>query len=429
MPLSALIGTRIRDTRARLGLRQADLAQAAGISASYLNLIEHNRRRISPELLARLAAALDILPEQLSGGESDGDLIDGLRALAAQAEVEGIERAEEFAARFPGWAGLMARQQARIGLLERTIETLSDRMTHDPHLSAALHEVLSAAASVRSTAAILSDTPDIADDWRLRFERNLAEDSSRLAQGAEALVGYLDGQAAQETGIAAPLEEVESWLSRHDWHLPELEAGGSPDAVIAAAPELASQAAQALAQDYLSIYRHDALRLPLSTLRAALAAEGPDPGRIAQRLDLSPTVVMRRLAVLPPGDEPTFGLVACDGSGTLIFRRPLPGFALPRFGAACPLWPLYQALSRPGQPIRTPVIMAGTGGRVFSTWAICQPAWPDGYDRPPVLRAYMLILPGEPGLDAQEIGTSCRICPRTPCSARREPPIIFEARS
>ncbi|HRA19993.1 MAG TPA: XRE family transcriptional regulator, partial [Anaerolineae bacterium] len=64
-------------------------------------------------------------------------------------------------------------------------------MSHDPHLSASLHEVLSAVSSVRSTAAILADTEDIEPEWRERFHRNLHEDSERLAAGAEALVAYL----------------------------------------------------------------------------------------------------------------------------------------------------------------------------------------------------------------------------------------------
>ena len=46
MPERQLTGGRIRERRIALGLRQAELAPRAGISASYLNLIEHNRRRI-----------------------------------------------------------------------------------------------------------------------------------------------------------------------------------------------------------------------------------------------------------------------------------------------------------------------------------------------------------------------------------------------
>lgn len=430
MPLNALTGTRLRETRARRGLRQADLAKAAGISASYLNLIEHNRRRVAPDLLARLAQALGTSAQDLSGEGPGADLGDTLREIVAQAgEDNDLAPAEEFASRFPGWARLMTRQQARLRQLERTIEALSDRMTHDPHLSAALHELLSSAASVQSTAAILADTPDIEPEWRDRFQKNLGQDSARLTQGAEALVAYLDGQSEEETGIAAPLEEVESWLARQGWHLATLEDATSLDAEIESAPELASVAARALAQSYARIYRKDAVRLPLRALQQALDDIGIDPGRLAQRFGVSPSAVMRRLAMVPL-PSPGLGLVACDGSGTLIFRRPMPGFALPRFGAACPLWPLYQALSRPGQLFRICVTMAGAARRQFTTWSICQPSFPDGYDQPPVLRAYMLIVaPGDKeGTPAQDIGTSCRICPRDPCSARREPPIISEAR-
>ena len=44
MPRSTLTGTRIREKRTVQNIRQADLAREVGISPSYLNLIEHNRR-------------------------------------------------------------------------------------------------------------------------------------------------------------------------------------------------------------------------------------------------------------------------------------------------------------------------------------------------------------------------------------------------
>ena len=95
MPLSALTGTRLRERRLALGLRQGDLAAKVGVSASYLNLIEHNRRRIADALLERLAAALDVSLSSLQGGHAD-DLVDRLCAAAAAvpgagAEVERLE--------------------------------------------------------------------------------------------------------------------------------------------------------------------------------------------------------------------------------------------------------------------------------------------------------------------------------------------------
>lgn len=426
MPLSALTGTRIREHRARSGLRQAELARAAGVSASYLNLIEHNRRRVAGDVLGRIAAALAVTPEALAGLD-EADTGAALREAAALGGgAAELDRAEEFAGRYPGWAALVATQNRRIRQLEQAVEALSDRMSQDPHLSAGLHELLSAATSVRSTAAILADTADIEPEWRARFERNLAEDTARLANGAEALVGYLDGVAAQETGIASPQEELESWLAAQGWHLPALEAGANPGALADGIAELASRAARQMARDWLAAYACDAVALPLAPFLVALRREGPDPGRLARHFGTDPAQVFRRLATLPPEAGP-IGLVVCDGSGTLVFRKPLAGFPLPRFGAACPLWPLYEALSRPGQPVQARVAMAGRLAGVFDSWAWGRIDHPQGFAGPGVLRAYMLLVPARgDGPPPRPIGTSCRICPQADCAARREPSITGE---
>ena len=49
------IGGRIARLRRQRRISQADLAAALGISGSYLNLIEHNRRNITVPLLLKIA--------------------------------------------------------------------------------------------------------------------------------------------------------------------------------------------------------------------------------------------------------------------------------------------------------------------------------------------------------------------------------------
>ena len=421
MPTSALTGSRLRERRLALGLKQADLARAAGVSASYLNLIEHNRRRIGGEMLARLAQALGIGTEALAEGAA-GALLDDLRAAAAESlgvvRAE-IDKTEDFAGRFPGWSGVLAAQHRRLGQLERAVSALNDRMTHDPHLSQALHEVLSAVSSVRSTAAILAESEDIDPVWRARFHGNLHQDSERLAVGAEALVAYLDGSGeAEEQGIAAPQEEIEAWLAGRGWRLD----GAAGDEVAA----LASGAARVMARDLLARAGREALALPLEPFCAAWAG-GLDPARIAARFGVSVLAVFRRAALLP-GDAGAPGLVICDGSGTLVFRKPADGFALPRFGAACPLWPLYTALSRPGSPVTALVETAGRLPRRYRVQAFCETRFPQGFVGPEVREAGMLMAPfdGPPPPGVLLIGTTCRICPRTECAARREPSILSE---
>ncbi|MGR3583671.1 MAG: helix-turn-helix domain-containing protein, partial [Pseudooceanicola nanhaiensis] len=331
MARPTLTGSRIRERRALRGMRQAELARRAGISASYLNLIEHNRRRIGGKLLLDIAAALDVEPSLLSEG-AEAALIATLREAAADRAEAGAEAdaVEELAGRFPGWAALVAAQHRAIEGLERTLEVLTDRLTHDPHLAASMHEVLSTVTAIHSTASILVETKEIEPEWRDRFHRNINEDSQRLAEGAQRLVSELEaGQRRQDT-LGAPQDEVERFLAARGFHLPELEAGGgaTPAEVIAEAGEaLSSTAAREMAQGILARYAEDAARLAVGPVTEA-AAETLDPGWLAARFGVGPGAMMRRLASLPPEAAATlggpFGLVACDASGTFTFRRPLP---------------------------------------------------------------------------------------------------------
>ena len=54
-----MVGHKIRRLRTQLDLTQSDMA-AIGISASYLNLIEHNQRPVTVPLLFKLGQAFDI---------------------------------------------------------------------------------------------------------------------------------------------------------------------------------------------------------------------------------------------------------------------------------------------------------------------------------------------------------------------------------
>lgn len=430
MPRTALTGGRVRERRLALGQRQADVARAAGISASYLNLIEHNRRRINSDVLERLADVLGTDSAALAQG-AEGVLAMDLRDAAAGAvgPRPEVERIEDLIGRFPGWAELLAAQHRRLGRLERSVSALSDRMAHDPHLSASLHELLSVVSAVRSTAAILVETEEIDPAWRARFHVNLDADAERLATGAEALVAYLDESAEdEEPGIAAPQEELEAWLAGRSWTLAALEPGSAPEArsaLLAEAGELASGAARLLARDWLTQATADAVAIPMVDLSEAVARVGLDPVLLAHRFDADVMAVFRRLALMP---GVRLGVVICDASGTLIFRKPLDGFPLPRFGAACPLWPLYTALGRPMSPVQAMVEMAGRTPQRFRALAFCRPRLTGGFAGPPLAESAMLILPVDAVTgETLTVGTNCRICPRPACPARREPSLLSES--
>jgi len=433
MPRSALTGSRIRERRMALGLRQSDLAARAAISASYLNLIEHNRRRIAGKLLSRIARALSVEVSVLTQG-AETEQLDHLGAAAAahpDVAVE-LDRVDEFVGRYPGWAALIATQARRIAALEARAAGLADRLAHDPFLSASLHDLLSRVAAIQSTASILAETADLDPNWRARFERNLLDDSARLATGTAALVGYLDAEGAPELGVVTPQEELEAFLNATGFHVAALE-GAVPDlidTILRDASALTSDAGRALARAYLHRYRAEALAMPLDRFAAAAGELAHDPARLAARFAQPMDAVFRRMASLPGAG---IGLVVCDGSGALTLRKTTPLLPVPRFGSACALWPLFRALTRPMTPLRVVLEHAARPGEPFVCFAMAAPAFPAGFSGPAVHESAMLVVPPEiaaPGdhvgpLD--RIGTSCRVCPLDGCPARREPSILGEA--
>ncbi|MCB1342529.1 MAG: DUF2083 domain-containing protein [Pseudooceanicola sp.] len=433
MPRDSLTGARIRERRSIAGMRQADLARQIGISASYLNLIEHNRRRIGGKLLVEIARVLNVEPSMLTEG-AEAALIATLREAAADAGAVTAEtdRADELAGRFPGWAEVLALLHRRVASLERTVETLSDRLTHDPHLAASLHEVLSTAAAIRSTASILAETDGLEPEWRDRFHRNLNDDSRRLAESSKALVGYLDDNDTSEMQRGVPREEAEAFLAARGHHFPGLESGEqSPDDILRGAKDLAGRAARHIVRDILLQYQQDAQALPFDIFSAALSRLGPDPAVLAAELRADLPAVMRRLAAMSDEHMPGgAGLVIVDAAGSILFRKPVAGFALPRFGAPCPLWPLFLALSRPLVQVRRRITQVGRGTAHFDCLALAWPQGTTGYSDHPLYHAIMLVLPVRPSEAERDsllqVGSTCRVCPRPACPARREPSILRE---
>ena len=391
--------------------------------------------------LAVLAAAV-VGGVVLFGGDDDEPTADSVPAtdtpvVTEDTTGEGIDVVGPDPNGFPDWGSdyvgpELALLHRRVASLERTVETLSDRLTHDPHLAASLHEVLSTAAAIRSTASILAETDGLEPEWRDRFHRNLNDDSRRLAESSKALVGYLDDNDTSEMQRGVPREEAEAFLAARGHHFPGLESGEqSPDDILRGAKDLAGRAARHIVRDILLQYQQDAQALPFDIFSAALSRLGPDPAVLAAELRADLPAVMRRLAAMSDEHMPGgAGLVIVDAAGSILFRKPVAGFALPRFGAPCPLWPLFLALSRPLVQVRRRITQVGRGTAHFDCLALAWPQGTTGYSDHPLYHAIMLVLPVRPSEAERDsllqVGSTCRVCPRPACPARREPSILRE---
>lgn len=431
MAVAGMAGTRIRQRRLVAGLKQAELAEAAGISPSYLNLIEHNRRRIGGRTLLQIAEALGVEAATLTEGV-ESELLAALQEAAGEAEAGGdlaqaapeLDRIEEFVGRFPGWAGRLADLGRKRDALERTVKALSERLAHDPELSATLHEVISTVTSIRSTASILAETRELEPEWQMRFHRNINEDGARLAEGAEALMRYLE--AAPEAGaeVTSPQDEMHAFLERHGFHFPQLEGWGADSRVEPMLAEIDNRAARALARVALTQYLEDARALPREEMASLLEAYGPAPDVIARAAGRPLAQVFRRMATLPEEMVGPVGLIVVDGAGALILRKVVMGFGTPRSGAGCALWPLYEVLGQPARPVQAALLQGDLRVRAL---AVAEETVPAGFDNPPLIRAYMLLLPERRAperVQARPVGVTCRICPIEGCLARREASVL-----
>ncbi len=435
MSRKILIGTRVRERRLLKGLKQAELANLVGISGSYLNLIEHNRRRIGGKLLADLARTLEVEQSLLSDGVEAG-LIADLRD-AVEDQPANADRAEELAGRFPRWAKVIVSQKARIAELEQRVAALSDRVSHDPFLSESLHEILSTVTAIHSTASILVDPEQMNATWRKRFSDNLFSDSERLASAGKALAKYLDSDKASDFEAFSPHDELDRAIQSVGGHFEELETGRfGPEGVAKSVLQSVSPSALALGLTYLDRYRKDAQALPMDVLVPLYQRVGCNPARIGEETGVSLPIVLRRLASLPADiTGGHVGVITCDGTGTLLHKLPPEGFSVPRVGAACSLWPLFGALLQPLVPLHRVLgasLRAGGSGadgtaNLFDAYTICEPIGQPKFNETPTYEATMLLVRRTDGRgvsDVLNVGPACRLCPVTDCAARRERSVL-----
>ena len=171
MARTAPVGHRVRALRRRAGLKQAQLAAQLGISPSYLNLIEHDRRSLSAPLLIQLSRLLDLDLSAFAGDAEERMATDLLEAFGdplfeghdvTAAEVREVaaaspaaaravlalyqawrgarESAETLAARVEGGDGLSRVERARLPS-EEVNDLIQGRMNHFPELEEGAEEV------------------------------------------------------------------------------------------------------------------------------------------------------------------------------------------------------------------------------------------------------------------------------------------------
>ena len=461
--MRSILGARIRERRRSLGVSQAELARRVGISPSYLNLIEHNKRAIAGELLRDTAAALELQLEELDGA-SERRLLATLDEIAHIPDIAALgvenDRAGELIGRYPGWARAVAALARAEHEATDVARALADRLTHDAFLGESVHRMLTGIAAIRSSGEILVDHEDIGADDRRRFNRIVYEQSRALTEVGEALAIYFDKADVAES-VLTPLDEVEALFEARENRFDELEAGAdaltlehtdpapgprfvkahdlarkhfdkSIRRIIANQPQVETELAQAQARDALLSYSARALLAPMKLFEPQAYQLRFDVEALAESFSIGVETVCHRLSALPKADGvPRFGYFLANAAGSIVGMRSLRGLVSPRYASACPLWVLYRAQQSPESIIRQRTLFPS--GARFVFLARARTVGPTGFGKPRHYRTDMLamseqdaahtVYAPDAAVPVEPVGSTCRSCPRQDCLHRVADPL------
>jgi hypothetical protein len=486
-PAAARFGARVRAVRARAGLSQAALAARLGVSPSYLNLIEHDRRPLPTELLLRLAQALDVDLRAFAGDE-DARLVGDLAEVFGDPLFEEHPLTRRQLAEFVGAAPEVARavlalHQAYAGA-RATAEALAERVldTQDaaagvegPGDDAAGEPPAGAPDSVAERLGRVRLSCEQVGDLLQRHRNHfpaLEAAAERLWRDAaldpEGMFPALARHLERAHGVrvrVATVREMRGAVRRYDPARRELllsevlrrgsrnfqlasqvgllAHGDAIDAALAAAPPgaaaapLATAEARTLGRVALAGYFAGAVLMPYEPFLAAAEETRYDVELLGHRFRVGWEQTCHRLTTLRrPGREGVgFYLVRVDLAGNISKKFGAAGIRFPRFSGLCALWNVHAAFLQPGV-VRAQLSRLPDGTAVFAVARTVRRHAGD-YRAPTVLHsvgigcdlasARRLVYADGVDLDAPgggvPIGITCRLCERVDCQARAFPPV------
>ena len=227
MSRRVFLGPKLRQLRRERGLTQVAMAKNLGISASYLNLIEHNRRSITADLADRFASACGIEIEALSGRREtrlredlqealSDELFSGYRLRRISFDTL-IAAEPQFCRAFLGLyrAYRKGRDELRV---------LGELLMHNPALIDSHHKLLTTLTSLRSFAEIMRDNIDLTKDKRSEFAGILVEESESLTTQIRNLFQLIgEGGLGPATAVELPHDEVIDILQARSNYFQPLE--------------------------------------------------------------------------------------------------------------------------------------------------------------------------------------------------------------
>ncbi|MDE2228023.1 MAG: DUF2083 domain-containing protein [Alphaproteobacteria bacterium] len=444
-----LLGQKIRRLRQDRGLTQQQMAGEFGISASYLNLIEHDERPVTVSLLLKLGEKFGVDLNALTD-DAERQLAAALSEVFADAGLrEGGVDSDEIA-RLVAAAPRAARA---IADLYRALRAARDDA-----------QALNIDLSGGRTRRVVLPTEEARDFFEAR--RNYFPALETTAETLHPAAGTDLGRAlserlARQHGVTVEIATVDTMagalrrfelrnrrlnlsealpIASRNFHLAYqiglLEARDAIGEAIRTA-KLSAPESEMLCRIGLANYFAGAVLMPYTVFLEAAQAERYDIERLMNRFGVSFEQAAHRLSTLnrPGAAGIPFFFARADIAGNISKRFSAAGFHFSRYGGACPRFVVHEAFATPGL-IRRQIARLPDGATFFCVARTVEK--PGGGFHAP--SGHMAVVLGcdlaraaeivyADGLDlgraepATEIGVGCRLCERADCRQRAFPPL------
>lgn len=440
-------GPQLRSLREGQELRQSELAEKLGVSAPYLSQLENDQRPLTPALIDRLAALFPLDWQEL-GTDGTEQLGVALKEAAADPlfpDPLPPDQHARLAEQYPGFAERFIALHEAYRRTGQRLEMVDEALSSD------------SAGGARLPWEEVRDWFHFANNYVDRLDR-AAEDLSRRLRGRKpspdvaAIESHLRGalsisliyerQAGLRTYDAEmghlvidPGQPAESRRFHLAHQLASLALHDEISAVVEDA-RLSNAASRQLLFVGLCNYAAGALLMPYEQFRKTARELRHDIDRLAQDFGTSFEQTCHRLSTLQREGARGVPFFFCrvDMAGNITKRHSATRLQFARFGGACPLWIVHEAVAVPDR-ILVQLAETPDGLRYISmAKGLVKPS--GTFERPP--RRYAVALGCETahasefiyadGLDLKSdrtvtpIGISCRICPRADCDQRAFPP-------
>ena len=453
-PAGQYVGSRLRALRAERGLSQVRLAADLGISASYLNQIEHDTRPLTAPVLGRISEVFGI-DARFFDPQDDIRLVAELREALIEEHVEAAETATDpqeladMVAAHPAIAeavvNLHRRYRVATDQLAAVIDERGDRSMRGS-ISAPHEEVRDFFSAHHN---YFHDLDVAAEEMVTRMRMHSGDVRAEIGNRLETVHGV---QIVRRVDLG---DDVLHRLDAHTGRLEVSAALGPGQRTFKLTSELAyleygdlmrklveeanftSDDARTLAMSGLANYVAAAAVMPYEQFHGAAEDFRYDIERLSAFYSLSYETICHRLSTLqrPNLRGIPWSFVRVDRAGNMSKRQSATGFHFSASGGTCPLWNVYETFASPGKILtqvaqmpdgreyfwvaRTVERRAARFGQPGKTFAIglgCElrhagrVIYSDGLEIGPQAR----VTP---------IGSGCRTCERVQCPQRAFPPL------